>query len=384
MITQTSIPASEWLRVQESVTPFVHPDEGLSYGRLLLVADGHVRRWVGTDAHRMVVFEGAPTRDTFEALLSTRLVSGALSLAPSLEDDLILRLEQLDPSAPITSSVASASGRVSLTAGTGEFPDWPGLAAQARAACSAKVVIDRDLLWRVTSEAGTAPGGVDLDRVCPLFWIDVEPGTLTLRVDWPRVGPSILVPTCHAEGHAHVSVGPRHFCDLLAAGAPGDVELRFPSLTDGPVVVSDPTGWTGYLMPIDTTAEAIRPQVEAILAEAFNLDGLERDADGDYRLPFGTEPLYARLIGGEPHRLQLFAVALDAVEGSERLFAELNEINASIGFARALWVDAQVLFEAELDASELDVELVEKGCARVANLAASLGPMLTMTFGNGS
>lgn len=383
MTQQTTIPAGEWLRVNEDVAPFVHPDESYSYGSVLLQADGGRRRWVATDAHRLVVLDAGPTDDRLNVLVSTRLVSAAASLADEAEDDITLSVDGAGPSGPTSSSVGSTFGRVTLPVGSGEFPDWQAVLTASQQSPSAQVVVDRGVLWRMIAEARTSPRGVDLDRISPLFWLQVEPGSFRIRVDWPGVGPSTFSPSCQADGNAHLSVNPRYLAELVAACDPGAVRLTFPSRHGGPLVIDDGDGWTGYLMPINTTVDAARPKTEAVLAEAFGLDDVEPDDDGDYPLPLGTAPLYARLVGGDTHRLQVFAVAVAPVARTEALLAELNDINTAIALARVFWVADQVLFEAELEVSDLDPDLVSAAATRVADLAATYGPLLALAFGAG-
>ena len=385
MTLELQLPIAEWERVAGGVVPFVHDDESYGYGNLLLVADGRRRTWVGADDHLMVVLGGGPTTDVGEVLVPIRLVSAALALGSAPEDGVALSVgdEELD-GRPLV-SVATATGRVAMPVGTGSFPDWEEIVAACEAVPRASAEVDRDVFCRLVDEARRSPGGVDLARVSPLFWLEVEPGVLRIVVDCPRFGPSTFTVASRTQGRARLSVNPRYLVALLGAcERRGTVRLCFDATPRGLLTLSDGTGWSGYLMPLDTTAEAIRPWVERVLADAFNLGEVTRDEDGDYPIPFGPAPLYARLTDGTPHRLQLFTVALDGVPGSEQLFAELNSMNTNLGFARAIWTAGQVLFETELEATDVEPDGVIAACTRVAELAASLGPVLDVAFGAGS
>jgi hypothetical protein len=135
-------------------------------------------------------------------------------------------------------------------------------------------------------------------------------------------------------------------------------------------------------MPINTTFENQREGVEAVLAEVFGPDVVHVDHDGDYLLStVDGIRIHGRLVDDEPVRLQIFGVVVAGVEKSPGLLEELNDYNSTIGFARAFWVEEQVLVEVDLVAETLDPTEVSTAFDRIADIGRLLGPMIAALYG---
>jgi hypothetical protein len=377
--TSISITQGEWHRVHQDVSPFTQDDEQRTSGHVLFATRDGVRSWVATDGQCLAVLECADgAGPDLELLVSPRLVSAACALADAADDavDLVV-----DTDRPGFVTAASGCGSITLPVFDGELPGWRDGLAQARSQASSEAVVDRDAIWSVMSEARRAPGGVDLEHVNPPFWLASEPGAVTATVEWPRIGPALFMVPVAGGAPARVCVNPRRLVNLVSSTAPGDITLALPGSPDGPVLVSDGTGWSGFLMAVDHVEEELRPALEATLAEAFGGRPTERDHDGDYVLPFGRVPVYARLVGGDTHRVQVFSVAADGFSASKRLLAELNDQNCRIPMARALLLGDQVVFETDHEAGRLDATTLLEACGRVAELSSRIGPLLAMAFG---
>jgi hypothetical protein len=377
--TRISITQGEWQRVYQDIAPFTQDDEQRASGHVLFTAKGGARSWVATDGKCLAVLEcdGAPGPDV-ELLISPRLVSAACALSQAADESVDL---VVDADRPGVVSASADCGSVTLPVFVGDVPAWHDGLAIARARASSTAVVARDAIWSVMAEARRAPQGIDLEAVNPPFWLASEPGVVTATVEWPRIGPSLFVVPVAGGSSARVCVNPRRLVNLVSSAAPGDITLALPDAPDGPVLVSDDTGWSGFLMAVDRVEEELRPALEATLTDAFGDIPLVRDEDGDYVLPFGTVPVYARLAGGDSHRVQVFSVAVTDIRTSRKLLGELNDQNCRIPFAKALWFASQVLFETEHEIDQLDPESLIESCSRVAELASRLGPLLAMAFG---
>jgi hypothetical protein len=79
--------------------------------------------------------------------------------------------------------------------------------------------------------------------------------------------------------------------------------------------------------------------------------------------------------------VQVFSIVLRDVTSTHELLAELNSLNAGVGFARVFWVNDQVLAEVELLAETLDLEELANACRTVARVSDELGPLLAASFG---
>ena len=230
--------------------------------------------------------------------------------------------------------------------------------------------------------ARTRPIAVDPDDpVEPLFWLGLDGGALEIHIAWPSLGStSYRLVGSDGSGHAEVAVSPAYLSDALGL-FDGDVSL---------VVPMDPTfalrihggSRTALIMPINTTFETQRAGVEAVLTEVFGSDVVHADHDGDYLLStVDGIRIHGRLVDDEPVRLQIFGVLVAGVEKSPGLLEELNDYNSTIGFARAFWVDEQVLVEVDLVAETLDPAEVATAFERIADVGRLLGPMVAAMYG---
>ena len=375
------IPATEWQQVHHRVVPFIDGDERRGHGMVLLTTHVGRRRWIGTDYARLVVLEGGCQETEVTALLSHRMICAAVQLAEPEGDDVELSIEPYGPGARAACTVGAGSARVTLPGRRPVFPEWESVAREPHE-IAATATVDRDTFRTLLDEARHAPGGTDLEGQVPLCWLDVGLDGLRIEVTWSCFGLSTFALLCPTSGRARVPVNPRFLHELLNAAGEGDLRLTFGREPSDLLVLAASDGWTGYLAPIDASVEGVRPDVECVLRGAFDIEP-ERDEDGDYLLRTDPVPVWARLISGEPHRLQLFAVAAKAVSDNAELLEELNEQNRSLPFVRVHKSDGDVWYQYELDVSSPGFcEHVLAECSSwVSQAAARFGPLLEARFG---
>jgi hypothetical protein len=110
----------------------------------------------------------------------------------------------------------------------------------------------------------------------------------------------------------------------------------------------------------------------------------EPDDDGDLPVVFGGELFFVRVVGPvgeiEPW-IQVFSVAVDDLEASPELMAELNEVNRDLRFARAFYVESQVLIEYEMWADDLTPENFAHACRNVAGATDVFARQIHEKFG---
>lgn len=271
---------------------------------------------------------------------------------------------------------------VDLVAGPSGLPDVDDITARRLSAESVSVQVSRSSLYDLVRMGRRAPLGAvsDDDGPAPLFWMEVEPGELALSVDWEEFGEWRLSIPCRADGPSRVPVGPLFLAEYLECHE-GDEELTLLLPADRRTYLVMQNGpWSGFLLPVDRTAEAHRSELEEQL-QRIGLGPLVRDHDGDYAFRFGTSDLRVRLVEDEPPRVRIFSVVLSDVEESHDLLRELNSINASPYFARAFLTGDQVVVGWELIAPTIDDEELRLTCEEVVRLAAGTGPFLASLFG---
>lgn len=127
--------------------------------------------------------------------------------------------------------------------------------------------------------------------------------------------------------------------------------------------------------------DRIRPYLEKLLKEGFDLPELSPDPDGDYPFRFRSAGYYVRLVNEQSPTVQVFSIALREVKRSAKLFTAVNDVNAQIAFARIYVVDHQVVVATELVADTLDAEELGNACNIVGRIADKVGPELQAQFG---
>jgi hypothetical protein len=123
-----------------------------------------------------------------------------------------------------------------------------------------------------------------------------------------------------------------------------------------------------------TQIDVLRPFVERTVADYLGIDEdhLQKDEDGMIPIRAGSAVVNVRLAeGGEGHPiLEVFAPLLRAIQKTPELMERLNDVNAGLTFARAFWVDDQVILTIELRAESLDADQVAQAVS-VVSLAAN-------------
>lgn len=387
-VTRLVIPSAEWLDVYRRVASFVHPDERTPLGHVLLRVGGGQRRWWAVDPWRITVLDGGADAAVLEVALPPRLVEAAVVLAGAGGEDggggedTVLEVTAGDEGTATALTLRAGASSVTVGAGPAGQPDVAEITTRRLESESVRVRVDRAALADLVGLGRRAPLGSDPEEGTgpwPLFWMEVEAGTLSLSVDWPEFGKWSLSMPCRADGECRVPVGPLFLHEYLECLDDDEVGLLLPADRRTYLLVQA-EGWSGYVLPVDRTAEAHRSRLEEQM-QHIGLGPLVRDHDGDYAFRFGTSDLYVRLVENDPPRVRIFSVVLEDVEETPDLLRELNSINASPYFARAFLVGKQVMVGWELIAETLDDEELRLTCAEVVRLASGTGPFLARIFG---
>lgn len=127
--------------------------------------------------------------------------------------------------------------------------------------------------------------------------------------------------------------------------------------------------------------DRIRPYLEKLLKEGFELPELSPDSDGDYPFRYRSAGYYVRLINEQSPTVQVFSVVLREVKRTAKLFTAVNDVNSMIAYARVYVVQNQVVVATELVAETLDAEELGNACNIVGRIADKVGPELQEQFG---
>ena len=123
-----------------------------------------------------------------------------------------------------------------------------------------------------------------------------------------------------------------------------------------------------------------RSHVKELVREAFQLDEVVVDEDGDLPFPCGTAMLYVSLVA-EGRLLRVWSRAVGGLKINKPVLREINEANRSLVFARVSAGRSEVWIEGCLPVESLRVDDVGFLCSEVGGTADRLGSMLAAVHG---
>jgi hypothetical protein len=376
------IEQEEWEEVSRRLRFSVEPDERATLGNIGLVLGGGRRRWYSTDGLRLVVFDAGPDHREATFLVSPRLLDAwPLVAAGTGAAFLTVRSD----AGPTTISLEGPGGSLLLDHESGDGDEEPldvdQILSDQLALAGVSFTIDAEALHELLRLARIAPAGpfLDEDHDGPLMWLTASDGSLGVEVTWEGLGTTRYTVPVDGGGDALVSANPLHLFELAQALEPGEVTVTIPADAGGTFRVQQ-GALTGLLIPIDPTRAVVK-HVETVLSLLFGDDVIHTDPDGDYPLSAEGIPIYARIMAGSPIRVAVFAQVLIDIELDEDLLVELNQLNASTGMVKVLWVNDTVMVAGELVAATLDPEELAAVYERVNQFADGLGPALAARFG---
>ena len=123
-----------------------------------------------------------------------------------------------------------------------------------------------------------------------------------------------------------------------------------------------------------------RSHVKELAREAFALDEVVVDGDGDLPFPYGTAMVYVSVVG-EGRLVRVWSRAVSGIEVRKSVLREINEVNAALVISRVwatydeVWIEA--CFPVEV-LRPLDLSCLLREVGRTAD---SLGSMLAAVHG---
>jgi hypothetical protein len=123
-----------------------------------------------------------------------------------------------------------------------------------------------------------------------------------------------------------------------------------------------------------------RSHVKELMREAFELDEVIVDADGDLPFPCGTAMVYVSL-ARRGRMLRVWSRAVDGLRINKPVLREINEVNTGLTLARVWATDDAVWVEGCLPVEVLRVCDVGVLCTEVGMTADRIGSMLAAVHG---
>lgn len=130
-------------------------------------------------------------------------------------------------------------------------------------------------------------------------------------------------------------------------------------------------------LPLDIA----RSHLETLIERVSGMPKAVADEDGDYPFAVAHARFFARVDGSAQPVIRVFAVVSNKVDKTPELLDTLNSINTHLVGVRTMWINDQVLFEADLRAMSADTVAFGEACQLVASTADHFGPPLVQNFG---
>ncbi len=123
-----------------------------------------------------------------------------------------------------------------------------------------------------------------------------------------------------------------------------------------------------------------RSHVKELAREAFELDEVAVDADGDLPFPCGTAVFYMSVVANG-RLLRVWSRAVAGLRITKPVLSEINEVNAGLTVSRVWATGSEVWVEGCLPVQTLRVCDVRALCVEVGTTSDKLGSMLAAVFG---
>lgn len=123
-----------------------------------------------------------------------------------------------------------------------------------------------------------------------------------------------------------------------------------------------------------------RSHVKELVREAFELDEVVVDEDGDLPFPCGTAMFYVS-VTKKGRLVRVWSRAVFGIEVNKPVLREINEVNAGLTFARVWAQDHAVMVEGCLPVESLQVRDMGRLCWEVGTTAGEVGPLLAAVHG---
>ncbi len=123
-----------------------------------------------------------------------------------------------------------------------------------------------------------------------------------------------------------------------------------------------------------------RSHVKELARQAFELDEVVVDGDGDLPFPFGTAMVYVSVVR-DGQLVRVWSRALAGIRVNKAVLRELDEVNAGLIFARVFTVLDSVTVEGCLPVEPLRPSDLGRLVAEVGMTADRVGSMLAAVHG---
>jgi len=260
-------------------------------------------------------------------------------------------------------------------------PEWRDI---ARAVPGQRVTVDREALERAAAHASSIPLGASDDGETAAY-VRIVNNRLEFKAPWPDFGSTTTTITLHGT-HTDtepILIYPRTLAVLADRTTDETITLHIPDDATGKlaVITSD---FDAVFTPIDRFTSH-RRELERRLCELLGTDNVSADDDGDY--PITTTDghhIWVRLkTSWTPLTIEVFGILATDVEHTDDVMREINLINTSCGYVRAMWHDGQVIVAVDLLEDDLDLSELRNSLNIITSTVDRYQPLFASFFTGG-
>jgi len=372
------VSSAEWQPLNDIRYVALGSDESLPESHFLLECNGEDRIWAGGNDGYMLAFKTTGPAPAGLGEQSRIIVPVHSRFFPwNHPEDLTLRID------------IGEGERTQTMTGLGfdlTLPEPPRRAStwkvDASSVSGVRVTLDRGAFERACGHASTVPLGAH-DEAPTAAHIHIRGQRLLFEAPWPDFGATnISIPITEPVSDTHPAlIQPRMLALLSARTTDPTVVVTLPTEPGQPLALIS-SDFEAIVNPLDQF-ESNRRHLGRLLRELLETD-VEVDDDGDYpiRTPEGNAVWVRLKTTWSPLAVQVFGIVASNVPQSDEVMAEINLINTSNGFARAMWHDDQMIVAIDLLERDLDSSELRNAIRVVAAIVDRYQPLIGAFFGD--
>lgn len=127
-------------------------------------------------------------------------------------------------------------------------------------------------------------------------------------------------------------------------------------------------------------ADLARSHVKECLREAFELETVHADDDGDFPFPFGTAVFFVS-VRQDGQQVKVWSPAVTGLKPTAAVLREVNEVNTHLEQGRAYLKHGQLMIEGVLAVDSLTPDLIRELAVVIGSTADSVGQMVSAVHG---
>jgi hypothetical protein len=121
--------------------------------------------------------------------------------------------------------------------------------------------------------------------------------------------------------------------------------------------------------------------VERSLVEAFELEEVVQDEDGDYPFGDGTTTVYVTVEPAPGLGVCVWSYAARGVKAGVSVLREVNDLNIQSRLGKVMWHNGVIRVELRLPADQVSAESLERACGHVQGMTSDIGEMFAVVHG---